>query len=88
MYHYYKSVAPVEKSDLGFHIPRDSETYIDLDNHLSVRGKLVAQDGSALDAGYSTFVVNNLLHSLISKCSVTLIGVSVSSSKDLYNYRA
>ena len=36
----------------------------------------------------STSVVKNLLQSLFSQCSVTMNWVSVSSSKDLYNYRA
>jgi hypothetical protein len=33
-------------------------------------------------------VINNFLHSLFSQCSVTLNGVSITPSKDLYNYRA
>ena len=48
----------------------------------------MAQDGSALDLVDNTSVVNNLLLSLFSQCSVCLNAVSVSSSKDLYNYRA
>jgi hypothetical protein len=85
---HYKHVAPVNQSDLESHIPSDSETYIDLDIHLSVQGKLVALDGSSLDAADSISVVNKLLHSLLNQCSVTLNRVSVSSSKNLYNYRA
>jgi hypothetical protein len=85
---HYKPVAAVDQSDLEFHIPSDLETYVDLGIHLSVRGKLLAHDGSTPDAADSTSVVNNLLHSLLSQCSVTLNEVSVSSSKDLYNYRA
>ena len=61
---------------------------MDLDIHMSVRGKLLTRDGSALDPADNTAVVKNLLHSLFSSCSVTLNRVSVSSSKDLYNYRA
>jgi hypothetical protein len=78
----------VDQSDLEFVIPGDGETYVDLDIHMSVRGKLVARDGSALDSTDSTTVVNNLLHSLFSQCSFSLNGFSVSSSKDLYNCRA
>ena len=58
-------------------IPGYGETYVDLDIHMSVRGKLVALDGSALDPADNTTVVNNLLHSLFSQCNVTLNGVSV-----------
>jgi hypothetical protein len=77
----------VDQSDLEFVIPGDAETYVDPDIHMSVRGTLVAQDGTALESTDSTTVVNNLIHSLFSQCSVSLNGVSVSSSKDLYNYR-
>jgi hypothetical protein len=80
---HYKPIAPVDLSDLEFFIPGDGETYVHLDIHMSVRGKLVAIDGSALDPTESTTVVNNLLNSLFRQCIVTLNGVSVSSSKDL-----
>jgi hypothetical protein len=85
---HYKPIAPVDQSDLEYVIPGDSETYVDLNIHMKIRGKLVRPDGSNLDSDDSTSVVNNLLHSLFSQCSVTLNGVSVSASKDLYNYRA
>jgi hypothetical protein len=55
---------------------------------MSVRGKILAQDGSAQDPADSTTVVSNLLHSLFIQCSDTLNGVSESSSKDLHNYKA
>jgi hypothetical protein len=85
---HYKSIAPVDQSDLEFVIPGDAETYVDLDIHMLVRGKLVAQDDFALDPADSTTVVNNLLLLLFNQCSVTLNRVSVSSSKNLYNYVA
>jgi hypothetical protein len=78
----------VEQSDLEFVIRGDVETYLDHDVHMSVRGKLASQDASPLDPADRTTVVCNLLHSFFSQCSVTLNGVSVSSSNDLYNYRA
>ena len=37
----YKPLAPVEQNDLEFLIPGDSDTYIDLDMKLYVRGKMV-----------------------------------------------
>jgi hypothetical protein len=55
---------------------------------MSVRGKLAAQASFVLDQTDSSTIVNNLLYSLFSQCSVTLNGVSISISKDLYNYRA
>jgi hypothetical protein len=77
----------VDQSDLEFVIPGDAETYVDLVIHMSVLGKLVAQERSALESTDNTTVVNNLLHSLFSQCSVSLNGFSVSSSKNLYNYK-
>ena len=64
---YYKPIASVDQSDLEFIIRGDAENYLDLDIHMSVRGKLVVQDGTALDPKDSTAVVNNLLHSLFSQ---------------------
>jgi len=58
---------------------------VDLDIHMSVRGKLVAQDGFVLDQADTARVVNNLLNSFFSQYSLTL-NVSVISLKDLYNY--
>lgn len=80
---YYKPTAPVYQPGLEFVITGDAERYLDLDIHFSVRRKLVEQDGSALDLADTTSVVKNLLQSLFSQWSVTLNGVSVSSSKDL-----
>ena len=55
--------------------------------HLSVRGNLMAQDGSSLDPADTTTVVNNLHHSPVSQYIVTINWVSVSSTKDLYTCR-
>ena len=82
------STAPVDQSGLEYVIPGDSETYVDLNIHMMIRGKLVHPGGSKFDSDDNTSVVNNPLHALFSQCSVTLNGVSVSASKDLYNYRA
>jgi hypothetical protein len=71
----YKPIAPVELSVLEFVIHGDADTYVDLNIHISVREKLVAQDGSSLDPSDSTTVVNNQLHSLFSQCSFRLNGV-------------
>jgi len=68
----YKPIAPVEQSDLEFLIPADSDTYIDLDIKLYVRGKLVSVEGKDLDKKDFTAVTNNFLHSLFSQCNITL----------------
>jgi hypothetical protein len=80
----YKRIAPVDQSDLGIVITSDAGTYVELDIHPSIRRKLMANDGSSLDTAANTTVINNLLIHF-SQCSVTLKGISVSSSKDRYN---
>jgi hypothetical protein len=37
-----KPIAPADQFDLEFVIPGDTETYVVLDIHMSVRGKLLA----------------------------------------------
>jgi hypothetical protein len=78
-----KPIASVEQSDLEFLIPADSDTYIDLNIKLYIRGKLVNQDGKDLDATDHTAVTNNLLHSLFSQCTVSLNGISITQASEL-----
>jgi hypothetical protein len=78
----------VEQSDLEFLIPADTDTYIDLDIKLFVRGKLVSGEGKDLDEKDFTAVTNNVLHSLFSQCNVTLNYVPITQSGDLYQYRS
>ena len=66
----YKPLAPVELNELEFLIPGDSDTYIDLDINLYVRGKMVPSSGNDVDLTDTTAVANNLLHSLFSQCTV------------------
>jgi hypothetical protein len=84
----YKPLAPVEQNDLEFVIPCDSDTYIDLDIKIYVRGKLVSSSGMDADLKDTTAVTNNLLHSLFSQCTVMLKEDLVTQSDDNYNYRA
>ena len=83
-----KPIAPVEQSDLEFIITDDLETYINLDIKLYIRGKLISGYGKDLDTTEFTAVTNNFLHSLISQCSVTLYGVSITQASELYHYRS
>jgi hypothetical protein len=75
---HYKPIAPVDQSHFEIVIPGDAETYVDLDIHMSVWGKIVAEVHSSLERADSTTVFNNLLRSFFSQCSVTLKGDSVS----------
>jgi len=44
----YKPIASVDQTDIEFLIPADSDTYIDPNIHLFIRGKLVKTDGDGL----------------------------------------
>ena len=84
----YKLLAPVERNDLEFVIPADSDTYIELDIKLYVRGKLVSSSGKHVDLTDPTAVTNNLLHSEFSQCTVLFSVVPVTQSHEHYNYHA
>jgi hypothetical protein len=84
----YKPIATVDQTDLEFSIPAESETYVDLDIKLYVKGKLTAVDGKDLVATDFTAGTNNFLHSLFSQCSISLNGVNITPTTDLYHYRA
>jgi hypothetical protein len=62
----YKPTATIDQSDLEFLIPAHNYTYIDLNIHLLIRGKLTKADGTELDSTDYTAMTNNLLHSLFS----------------------
>lgn len=84
----YKPIAPVDQNVFEFVFSGDNDTYIDLNVHFMVTGKIVKLDGTDFDGTEHTTSVNNLLHSLFSQCSITLNGVSITPTKDLYPYRA
>ena len=44
----YKPIASVDQTDIEFLIPADSDTYIDPNIHLFIRGNLVKTDGTDL----------------------------------------
>jgi len=69
-------------------IPGNSETYIDLDIKLFVRGRLIGADGKDLDASDFTAGTNNFLHSLFSQCNISLNGVNITPASELYPFRS
>jgi len=85
---HYKPIATVDQNDLEFLIPGDSESYIDLDIKLYVKGRLLGADGKDLDASDFTAGTNNSLHSLFSQCSISLNGVNITPASELYPYRS
>jgi hypothetical protein len=78
----YNPIASIDQSDLEFLIPGDSETYVDLDIKLYVRGKIVKADGTDVDATDHTAFVNNFLHSLFSQFMITLNGVCITQASE------
>ena len=84
----YKRTASVDQTDIVFLIPADSDTYIDPNIHLFIRGKLVKTDGKDLAETDYLAGVNNLLHSLFSQCTISLNGTQITQSSENYQYRA
>jgi len=76
----YKPIALVDQSDLKFPIPADSETYIDPNIKLYIRGKLTKANGTILDDKDFAAVKNNFLHSLFSKRCISPNGVQLRRS--------
>ena len=85
---HYKPIATVDQNDLEFLIPRDTETYIDLDIKLFVRGKIIGADGKDLDDSDFTVGTNNFFHFLFSQCSISLNGVNITPASELFPYRS
>jgi hypothetical protein len=85
---HYKPIATVDQNDLEFLIPGDSETYIDPDIKLFVRSRLVGADGKDLDASDFTVGTNTFLNSLFSRCSISLNGVNITPTSELYHYHS
>jgi hypothetical protein len=83
-----KPIVSIQQSDLEFLIPTDFDTYVAPDIKLYIRGKFAKADGTDLDATDHIPGTNNFLHSLVSQCTIALIGVNITQSGDLYNYRA
>jgi hypothetical protein len=83
-----KPIASVDQNNLEFLVPGDNETYIDQDIKLFVRGKIIDADGKDLDAKDFTAGTNNFLNSLFSQSSISLNGVNITPSSELYPYRS
>jgi len=84
----YRPIASVDQTDIEFVIPGDSDTYVDMDLKLFVKGKLQTEDNTDLPETDSTAVVNNPLHSLFSQCTIYLNGTQITQATELYPYRA
>jgi len=84
----YKPIVSIDQTDIEFLISGDSDSYIELDLKLYIKGQLLKEDNTELgDTDYTTGI-NNLLHSLFSQCSISLNGTQITQDTYLYNYRA
>ena len=70
----YKPIASLDQTDIEFLIPGDSDTYIDFDLKLKIRGQLTKEDNTKLTATDYTAGINNHLHFLFSQCTISLNG--------------
>ena len=61
---------------------------MDLDLKLFVKGKLQTEDNTDLPETDYTAVINNLLHSLYSQCTIYLNGTQITQATELYPFRA
>ena len=86
----YKPVASInDDAPIEFHVPSHSEEYLDLSQTLIyIRAKILNADGTALAAEVKVAPVNNFLHSMFSDVTVSLNQKMVSSTSNLYPYRA
>ena len=82
----YKPIAALDQSDLEFVVPADEDRYIDLNIQLYIRDKLTKTDRTDPELTDTTCVAENLLHSLFEKCNISLNGVTITHSADLYYY--
>jgi len=82
----YKPIGSIDQSDIEFLIPGGSDTYIDIDLKLFIKGKLMEEDNTQLTDIDYTAGINNLLHSLFSQCSISLNGTQITQATELYNY--
>lgn len=80
------------QSVIEFNIPSNSVCYINLKKTtLSIRCKVVKADGSKTDATANAVVVtvvNNFLNSIMSRCDLALQDRVMTSSDQMYPYRA
>jgi len=83
-----KPIATADQNDIKFFIPGDSDSYIDLDIKLYVKGRLLGDDGKDLDTSDFTAGTSNFFNSLFSQCSISLNGVNITPASELYPYRS
>ncbi|KAF4529668.1 hypothetical protein B566_EDAN017509 [Ephemera danica] len=85
-----KPIAAISNdAPLEFHIPAQSEEYIDpSETQLLIKCKITKADGSALSDSAKVAPINNFLHSMFSDCSIQLNQKQITSSSQLYPYRA
>jgi len=91
LYAEYPPIVPVPDSHakLEFKIEGNANQYLDLDDSfLYLRVKVVNSDGSDLKDGAEIGTTNLFMHSLFSQCDVSIKNKLVSTSNNMYPYKA
>jgi len=78
----YRPIASVDQTNIEFVIPGDSDTYVDLDLELFVKGKLQTADYTDHSETDYTASINNLLHSLFSQRTTYLNGTQITQTSN------
>lgn len=87
VYHPLNSIS--DCTSIEFEISGNGEDYIDLSNtFLHVSAKIVKQNGSDIEEASVVGPINNFLPSLFSQLDITLNGTLITSSTNMYPYRA
>ena len=79
----YNPIASVDQTDIEFLIPANSDTYIDPNLKLFIRGKLVKNYGTDLAETDYVAGINNLLHSLFSPFTISMNGTQITQASEL-----
>ena len=87
---YFPLAAINQSTNIEFDISNKNGTeYIDLSNtFVSVRAKIVTNEGEDLPADTKCAPINNWVHSLFSQIDVSLNGTLVTSSENTYPYKS
>jgi len=84
----YMPIASVDQTDTEFLISGDSDTYIDPNIKLFIRGKLVKIDWTDLAETDYVAGVKNLLHFLFNQRTISQNETQITKAFENYNYRA
>jgi hypothetical protein len=87
--HYPVNTVSDKTSPITFTIQGSDQHYMDLRNsRIYVRGKIVRENGTAMEAADVTCPTNTFLHSMFSQCTIWLNETQITPANMYYGYRA